>query len=752
MKPVHNQTSSPLLLLREIRDVMSGIKSVQQKLNKLVSRIAKGFNCEVCSIYFLTPGQMLELHANIGLNKNAVHSARLSIGQGLVGEIAASALSLNLADASSHPQFLHLPETGEDEYHSFAGVPILSAQRVIGVLVVQSKTPKIFSEDEMEVLATVAMVLAELAFSEHLIDKHALALGQHTQSSAYAGQPLSAGLAKAHAILHRPSLEITKLVSESPAEEEARLNHALGVLHEHVDHLVEDAGLTGQGEALEIMEVYRLFLQDKGWLEGIRQAINSGLTAEAAVKKVLEELRVGLGRAQNPHVRQRIEDMEDLSTRLLYQLAGVQTGAARTDLPEKFILVARLLGPADLLEYGHERIKGMVLEGGSSASHTAIIARMLDIPVVAGVKDITSIVHEGDLLVVDGTNGEVYVRPSGEVAQEIDAHIAKREQQDAALEAMRALPPISKDGVRISINLNIGLHLDTQEIGSEDVDGVGLYRTEFPYLADRAFPSVEKQIKIYGEVFRQAKGKPIIFRTFDIGGDKQTAYFRTYEEENPALGWRATRIGLDQPVLLRQQFRALLEAANGEALSIMFPMVASRSEYEACRALFERELETINTPIPSKIRLGMMLEVPSLLFDLPRLLQDMDFISIGSNDLLQFFFAADRGNEHVASRYDCLQPSVMRMFKHITRCAAEANIPAGFCGDMATKPLEAMALFACGFRNLSVPPRAIAPLKAMIASLDITKASEYMEMLCQNNDGSLRKHLKAFAHDHRVVI
>ena len=749
--------ASPLQLLREIRDVMTGALKVQEKLDRLVAIMSDRLSADVCSIYIMRPGQILELFASAGLKEEAIHQTRLAIGEGLVGEIASDAKSLNLADAQSHPKFAYRPETGEEIYQSFVGVPIMSHHQVLGVLVVQGKTSRVYSDLQMEVLQTVAMVLAELAVSQQLVDRMALARERVTagESHSCTGQKLSPGLAKAPAVLHRPVIEIDKLVADDPHAEELRLLEAVTSLQQSVESLLDAPHVRENQTHADIMETYRMFTQDQGWIGSLTAAVHTGLTAEAAVKKVLEDLHVRLASARNPYVRQRIEDLEDISTRLLHHLCGVHYTSAQEALPEGFILVAKSLGPAELLEYPHDHIKGIVLEKGSAGSHITLIARMMDIPVVSGVENVTDIIQSGDMVVVDGDNGEVYIRPSDDFRQEINEHIALRELKNLAFESTRSLPSVTVDAVPIALNLNVGLHLDARSIAAQDVEGIGLYRTELPYLAATSFPTVEAQKKIYSNVLEQAGDKRVIFRTFDIGGDKEVPYLHTEAEENPAMGWRATRIGLDQPMLLRHQLRALLESANGSELSVMFPMIATVAELDDAKALLDLELQYLQQDggvMPSKLRVGVMLEIPSLLFDMDALLKRVQFISIGSNDLLQFFFAADRSNDRVVSRYDVLSPAVLRMMRFIFEKCAKAGVDVGFCGNMVTRPLEAMALMACGLRSLSIPPAAVGAIKQMVRSVNLKDITSYMDMILEWDEASLRNHLQSYAKDHKVHL
>lgn len=756
--PANSALNSPILLLRKVRDVMTvPAATAQQKLDTLVKSIAESLHSEVCSLYLARPGDVLELFATSGLKQSSVHVTRLRVGEGLVGEVASTALDLNLAEPQNHPKFAYRPETGEEMYHSFVGVPLLHSHKVIGVLVIQGKVSRIFSEELVEILHTVAMVIGELVIGSKIVDPFEIAGQSHPslQSQQLSGITLSGGIAKAPIVLHRPKIEITKLVSDAPEEEERRLNHALLSLQQSVDKLISSAGIEEGSQQQEILESYRMFSQDRGWIERITEAIHTGLTAEAAVRKVQEEMHARLSQISSAYIQERIHDLEDLSQRLLYHLAGMEPTAAHTDLPEAFILVAESMGPAELLEYDAKRLKGIILSEGAVTAHVAIIARMMDVPMVGRVQNILGIVQPGDLAVVQGDQGLVYVRPPEDIELAIDIEMKARAAQTAAYIAKRDLPSVTKDGVEVSLNLNVGLFVDGPQLASPDIDGVGLFRTELPYLASRDLPTVEDQQKIYRDAYEKAKGKKIIFRSFDIGGDKQVPYIQVENEENPAMGWRATRIGLDRPVILRQQFRALIRAAAGEKLHLMFPFIATFTEFDQTKALLLKEMERAKdegiTP-PTELKLGSMIEVPSILFQLPELMSRVDFVSIGSSDLLQFLFACDRGSPRVSGRYDPLNIGVLRVLRSITEEANKQNVHVGFCGDIATRPIDAMALIACGIHALSMPPSSIGPIKAMIRSLDVGKLKEFMDYLGREPLATLRPQLERFAKDHNVEI
>jgi len=749
-------SSSPLALLRLIRDCMAQAAHPQVRLDQVVQIIAGGFSSEVCSVYLLRAGDILELFASQGLKQSSVHLTRLSVGQGLVGEIAATAAPLNLADAQNHPKFVYRPETGEESFSSFVGVPILQGGRVIGVLVVQSKEAHSYTQEQVEVLQTVAMVLSELAMSGQLVDAQEIkrATGG-LMAEQLTGVRLSSGITKAPAVLHRPQLVIKQYVSADPDHEKERFEIAIRSLQESFDNYIQEAGLSDDDEQRQIIETYMLFTQDRGWLTRINEAIVSGLTAEAAVRKVQEELQAKMNQIANPYIKERIQDLEDLSNRLLHVLIGEPMDAvASKELPESFILVARGLGPADLLDYDHKRIKGLVLEEGTATSHTAVIARAMDIPALARVEDATSIIHQGDTLILDADAGNIYVRPSDSIELAMDKYIRANALREAEYAALRDFPAVTKDGVRISLNINAGLFVDTGSVQQNGVDGIGLYRTELPYMTSSNFPDVEVQRSLYAQMYQQLPDKRIIFRSFDIGGDKKVPYLNAGEEENPAMGWRATRIGLDRPGILRRQFRALIAAAEGRELSVMFPFIAQVSEFDAAKKLFMQEwhLAQDNKQVmPTGLKVGVMIEIPSLVWQLPQLMKRVDFVSIGSNDLMQFLFACDRGAAHMANAYDTLSPVMLNVVRMVVEQANLHGVEVSFCGEMARRPLDALALIGMGVRSLSASASAIGPLKAMIRSLTITGLDGYMETITQSAEPSLRHWLSAYAKDHDIV-
>ncbi len=743
------------MLLKRLRDTMARAESVEVTLSEVVRLVANEMVAEVCSIYLLRAGEVLELFATQGLNPSAVHSTRLRVGEGLVGDIAAHGRPLALDDAQHHPQYAYRPETGEEIYHSLAGVPIVRAGRVLGVLVVQNRTRRQYDEEEVETLQTIAMVLAELVSASHVVSPNEVQQvdGIGLLPLRVDGVQLTPGVAIGHAVLHEPRIVIHRVVAENPEQEQVRFQEALHAVRAEVDRMLEAHDMQS-GEQREILETFRMFVDDRGWAERVREAIDSGLTAEAGVQRSFDDVRTRLGQSTDPYIRERLSDLQDLSNRLLLRLTGrVATDPA--SLPDDMIVIARDMGPAELLDYDRNRLRGVVLEEGSALSHVAIVARALDIPVVGRAPNVLARVEAGDSIVVDGDNAQVLVRPAEDILQTVYLAIDARAERRRKYAALRDLPPATRDQARISLNMNAGLLIDMQHLDDTGADGVGLYRTEIPFMVRSEFPDVDAQAWLYGRVLDLADGRPVTFRTLDVGGDKVLPYIGAFGDENPAMGWRAIRIGLDRPAMLRRQLRAMILAANGRPLSVMFPMIAEVTELLRARHLLDLEIDRAKRrgqAVPEHLRVGVMFEVPALAWQLDSLLPHVDFISIGTNDLLQFLYAADRGNTRLAGRYDSLSPALLRLLHFVVNKVRPAGVDVAVCGEMAGRPVEALALLAIGVRSLSMSPGAIGPVKAMVRSLDLNEAVGFMSSALTQPDRPLRETLRLFAADHAIEI
>ncbi|WP_288456192.1 phosphoenolpyruvate--protein phosphotransferase [uncultured Sphingomonas sp.] len=744
-------------ILVNLHDVMAARSNAQAKLNSVVEIIGEALDSEVCSIYLLREG-VLELYATRGLDPQAVHVTKLALGEGLVGTIAANGEVLNLDEAASHPDFAYKPETGEDRFHSFAGVPIIRRERAVGVLAVQHADPRRYEDVEIEALQTVAMVLSELIANAGLIDQGGPKdRPQSTAPTRIAGQKLVDGMAAGCAVFHQPRIHIEHTVAEDTEAERHRVYAAFDKMREQIDRIAREAEFGVGDEHQEVIQTYKMFAYDEGWSRRINEAIDSGLTAEAAIERVQQRTRQRMREIDDPLLADRMHDLEDLSNRLLRIVSGQMGTAAQLGLRQDTILIARNLGPAELLEYDRRRLKGVVLEEGSLTAHVTIVARAMGVPVLGRVRDVRRLIAEGDLLLLDVTEATLTVRPSAAMEEAFDAKLIARQKRKAAYAALRDVAPETKDGHRVTVMVNAGLRDDVAALDVTGADGIGLFRTEFQFLVSATLPQRERQQRLYREVLDAAGQRPVIFRTVDIGGDKALPYLTSVDadEENPAMGWRALRLALERDGLMKAQARALLEAAAGRTLNVMFPMVSEAWEFGQARDLFEAQrafLSGRGKRMPLEIRYGAMLEVPALAYQLDLLLPKVDFLSIGTNDLTQFLFAADRANPKLAERYDWLSPSILRFLKAVAEPARAAGVPLGVCGEMGGRPLEAMALIGLGIDRLSITPAAVGPVKAMIRSLDHDALVGFVGELLVHPPADMRGALAGWAAAHGVEL
>lgn len=734
------------VLLRRLRDTLAEGGGGQERLDRIVSLIATGLVAEVCSVYLRREDQWLELCATQGLNPQAVHQSRLRVGQGLVGRIADSAEPINTRDAPGTRGYRYLPETGEEVYSSFLGVPIQRLGEVLGVLVVQNAEAREYCDDEVYALEVVAMVLAEMAELGAFVGPGPMSIGaQHSLPVAFKGLVGQEGVAEGHVLLHEPQIVISNPVSDDPVREYARLHAAIERLRAEVDEMLAADHLTASGEHRDVLQAYRMFAHDKGWVRRMEASIDSGLAAEVAVEKEQSATRTRMSRVADPYLRERLHDLDDLSNRLLRLLAGVDQPKGR-EIPEDAILIARNIGPAELLDYGR-RLRGVVLEEGSVGSHAAIVARALAIPLVIHAQRITREAQNGDPILVDGDMGVVHLRPGEEVARAFRDKIAMLADAQEAYAALRDRPATTRDGVTLQLFMNAGLMADLPSLPKCGALGVGLFRTELQFLVRSTVPKRKDLAALYAKVLDSAREKPVTFRTLDIGSDKVLPYMKRQDEPNPALGWRAIRVGLDRPGIMRMQVQALLRGAQGRPLRVMFPFVAEAEEFHAAREILLRELareQALGRTIPASVAIGAMLETPSLAWAPDSFFETADFISVGGNDLKQFFFAADRENELVRRRYDTLSVSFLAFLERLVRRCVEHGTPLSFCGEDAGRPIDALALAAIGFRQLSMRPASIGPVKALIRSVDLGDVRAVMEAARAKGARSARGALEAY--------
>jgi phosphotransferase system enzyme I (PtsP) len=732
-------------LLARLREMMA---TGAAPLTDVVRLVAAELVAEVCSIYAMRPGDILELIATYGLRPDSVGLTRLRVGEGIVGISAATSHVMNLPDAQNHPSFAYRPETGEEPFASLLAVPVRRGGQTMGVLVVQNRLPRRYDTEEVDVVETVAMLLAEALAAAGAGDVAEDGLAA-TLPRQFEVTSLSPGIAVGPAVSLGYRTGPRRFLAEDPAVELKRLDQAVETMRRKLDSLISERS-PGGGESAEVLEATRLVAADAGWLKRVAEAVDSGLTAEAAVVRVTAELRDRMRSIVDPYLRERLADLEDLAARTLHALEG---DAAPQAVPPGAILLARRLGPAQLLEWHARGIAGVVIEEGSPSGHAAILARALGLPALGGARGVVDAMQPGDDAVLDADDAQFILRPDSEVRLTYLRARLAREERQAGWATLRTEPCETRDGTRFSLMLNIGMALELDQLTITGAAGIGLFRTEIAMLARGAIADTAEQAALYARVLDAVGDRPVLFRTLDLGGDKLLPDAAAPEEENPAMGWRSLRVALDRPALLRRQVRALLLAAGGRPLSVMFPMVATVAEFRAARGLLYAEAARVR-PAPSRLEVGTMLEVPALLWQLPALLKDVHFVSIGSNDLMQFLFAADRGTPALAGRYDLLSPPVLDILAHVRRLTNEAGVSLSLCGEAASRPLEALTLAALGITSLSMPASSLLPVKGLLRSTDLQAFRAVLDSLRANTTGesSLREAIASWAREHGLEV
>lgn len=721
----------PRRLLGRIRDLMASQDDAQARLDRLTDIISEETGADVCSIYLILRSGMLELSATHGLNPDAVHSVRLRPDEGLVGLVARSARPISVDDAQNHPSFSYKPETGEEPFKSFVGVPILRGGRLVGVLTEQTKGMRPITEEEIETLQTVAMLLAEIVVSGDLVSAEAFSDVEFRLSKPerFQGVALSSGLCIGTAVKFEPHVLSGKIVAEDAEAEGKRLEKAVRRLRTSVDQLLDSGRVPLGTPSREVLEAYRMFAHDRGWLDRLTEAVRSGLTAEAAVERVRNEHRARLMKARDAHFRERLHDLEDLANRLLRHLSREGDDDGSDELPENAVIVARSIGPAELLELDRTRLKGLALEEGSATSHAAIVAKALGIPMVGQVEGALDRVEDGDPVILDGEFGLLFARPGEDVSKVYEERRETLRRRRQAYAKVREEPAVTKDGVQLELHMNAGLLVELTGLQESGASGVGLFRTEFQFMVSETLPRLDAQIELYKTVLDEAGDKPVVFRTLDLGGDKVTDFIPQMREPNPALGWRALRMGLDRPGLTRYQLRALVRAADNKHLKVLFPMIAKLDELTIARSILEQELaraERYGHSRPKSVESGLMLETPAVAFSPDPFLENADFVAVGANDLMQYFYAADRQNSKVSDRYDVISTSSLDLLKKVRVACDKHDRPVSVCGEIASRPLEACVLVALGYTRLSMTAPSIGPVKRALGNLDAGKLGAWL--------------------------
>lgn len=747
-----NQALNTLKLLRQVTD---GQEAPQQKLRRIMQIVREQSGSDAAGCFMLTEERRLELFAASGSYQDLEHRFSIRPGEGLIGEAAQTRRTISLADMNLHPKFLDYPQLKND-YHSFVAAPLIRWSRTVGVLVLQRHEVYEYTPAELETIETLAMVLSDImtsdemsAYKESLIKKRGQIGGNRIK-----GLSLSKGYGIGQAVIHRRRQAVTKIFAEDRDAELKRLEIAYTKMNQDLDEKFTSTKL-GIGEHVDILDAYRLFAKDKGWYKKMTVNISSGLTAEAAVERAYEDMWNRLSATTDQYLKERLHDLRDVSDRLQNYLSG-DTGSDKIIADSKdIIVIAQTMGPADLMDYDYSKIRGLIIEDGTPTMHVAIVAKALSIPVIAKVSGLFEGLKSGQLIAVDGNDGYIYIDPDKTTLTRIEEKIAEKKRLAEKLSELKNLPTESLDKKKIGLYINVGLAFDLDYLDSTGCDGVGLYRTEIPFMASDIMPDVEKQISYYRDLFDKAGDRRVTFRSLDVGSDKLLPYWSNIGEENPAIGWRSIRITLDRRAILRKQLRAFLRAADGKVLNVMFPMISDLSEFEDAKETMLIEIEKEKRRGlggPSKVNIGLMIEVPALIFQLDEILPKADFISVGTNDLAQFMFACDRGNPRLSERYDVLSSPFLRLMRDIVEKADKYRVYCSVCGEMASNPLEAMVLLGLGYRHLSVSGASYGRVKSMIRSSNIGEVSDYVHNLLKSPQKTLRPQLMAYAYDHGIEI
>lgn len=736
-----NAATKAMAILQKIQHDISENTETSVKLERAMELIAQGFNADAVACYITVDDTYLELFCKYGIEDE--YKGNIRYGETITGEIALQRRSIAKTDESSLT------------FKSALGSPMLRWNKTAGVILIINKKPRQYTEEETSMLETIAMFLTTFFSTEEIniyIKKLIKSRGLNLKDRLK-GVVLNKGFGVGCAVVHQRRQALVKIFAEDKNVEIARLEDAKERMNKSLDEKFNATRL-GIGEHTDILETYRMFAKDKGWYKKISDNIEIGLTAEAAVEKAYEDMWNRLSTSPDSYLRERLLDLRDVADRLRLFLDG-NNNTNIENSNEDIIIVAQTMGPADLMDYDYKKIRGLIIEDGTPTMHVAIVAKALNIPVIAKIRGIFKDVKDGELLGIDGQEGYVYINPADNIKEKF-----KSRQKDMALvleqlSKLKRFPNKTLDGYRIKLNINIGLDFDMDYLESTKCDGIGLYRTEIPFMSSDKMPDVEKQISFYKKLIDRAGNKNVVFRSLDVGSDKLLPYWQDMNEDNPAIGWRSIRITLDRRAILRKQMKAFIRATAGKELHVMFPMIASLEEFLDAKETLMLELEKEKRngqDVPTDVKVGLMIEVPSVIFQLDEILKYADFISVGTNDLAQFVFACDRGNPRITDRYDVLSAPFLRVLREIIKKADKAGVPCSVCGEMASNPIEAMVLIGLGYRRLSVAGSAYSSIKNMIRSLRVQDIADYVQILLKSPKRTLRPQLLSYACDHAIAI
>jgi phosphotransferase system enzyme I (PtsP) len=767
-----------LTILEDISTLISHSRDLQQTLNSIVATVAERMGTEVCSMYILDrQNKRLTLRATMGLDEESVGKVSMGTGEGLTGLVIERMKPVMVVDALKHPRYKYFPETHEERFHSFLGVPLIDQKLPLGVLVIQTSRRREFSRDEIRLLTTISAQASSIIVQARLADslrikeqerkeyhkrmvealrklrsyegRREKAAGTHQRwRGRLRGLAASPGFGRGRAYVLKPRMEISaiqKKKAKNPEREMERFRAAVERGIEQINVVKQRMSSLISKEEGAIFDVYRLILEDPAIIQQIEAQIRKEkVVAEYAIRVVFEQYLQSIAKIDDDYLRERTTDVKDAAQRLLENLSGATL--QRIEIPEDAVLVAEDLSPADLSMLEGDHFSGIVLATGGVTTHASILAKSFEIPSVVAVQNLLESVHQGDALVVDGNAGVVYVNPSQEITREYDRLVRDYAALNRQLEELKDEPAETIDGHRVSLYSNIGLLSDIAFAHMHGAQGVGLYRTEIPFLAHRDFPSEEEQYSLYKRVVEGMAGKPVTIRTLDIGADKYPSYIRSPSvEPNPFLGWRSIRISLEVEEVFKTQLRAILRVGDLGRVRLLIPMVSSLEEIFKIKELVaeaKEELRHEGTPFDRQMELGIMVEVPSAVQLADRFLREVDFLSIGTNDLIQYILAVDRSNRRVADLYEPLHPAVLSALQTTIEAGKKEGKRVGMCGEMAGDPLCALLLLGMGLEEFSMGSLYVPVIKKTIRSVTYQAAKSAAQIVLQMDTvGEIKKYL-----------
>lgn len=748
--------SASIRVLEDVSAITAASEDLQDNLQQIVEVVAERTGADVCSLYILdTKAHRLTLWATAGLDRGAIGKVSMNVGEGLTGMVIEKLEPVLAVDAAQHPRYRYFPETGEEKYHSYVGVPVIERRTPLGVLVLQTLRQRTFTKNEIRLLKAIAQQVGGIVVQARLLEevtsekterhesqRRMLAAIKRLQAyekasiepgvdggkrSRLSGQPAAPGFGRGKAHLLQAPVRFDTIDdrdTDDPAHEIGRVKKAIRKSLSELDRLAVRLSKRMPEFDEAIIDAHRAMLEDRGFTGKVEQVIAKyGVTAEAALRRVVDELVAKFEAMSAPYLRERVSDVKDVGLRLLRNLMGIDEPDRA--LERDSILVAEDVTLSDLTLIQQDRLSGIVLATGGVTSHASILARSFEIPTVVGVEHVGSAVREGDDLLVDGNAGVIFVDPAADVVKEYERLDREYRAFNRALDAEKDLPAETSDGHRVSLHANIGLVGDVLLAHRHGAEGVGLYRTEFPFLSYRDFPDEEEQYQIYARVVRGMEGRQVTIRTLDLGADKYPGYLRPHRENNPFLGWRSIRISLEMPDVFRVQLRAILRAATLGRVRIMFPMISGLEEIRRAKALLEEakeELRQERKDFNPAVSVGMMIEVPSAVVLATQLVREVDFFSIGTNDLIQYLLAVDRDNPKVAKLYTPLHPAVLTAINETVHIAKGAGKGVSMCGEMAADPLCALLLLGMGLDDLSMGPFFIPVIRRIVRTVSYSTA------------------------------